>query len=61
MRSTRHDIRLSRGIGYECYRADEPGIYILIERWADREAIQVHFKSPHMAELLPKLAPYAVE
>ena len=48
-------------IRYEWYRAEEPGTYILIERWSDREAIQAHFKSSHMTELLPKLTPYAVE
>jgi quinol monooxygenase YgiN len=46
---------------YEWYRAEEPGTYILLERWSDREAIQAHFKSEHMAQLLPKLAQYAVE
>ncbi|TAJ82891.1 MAG: antibiotic biosynthesis monooxygenase [Reyranella sp.] len=46
---------------YEWYRAEEPGTYILLERWSDREAVQAHFKSEHMAQLLPKLAPYAVE
>ncbi|WP_020694209.1 putative quinol monooxygenase [Reyranella massiliensis] len=46
---------------YEWYRADEPGTYILVERWSDGDAIQAHFKSAHMATLMPKLAPYAVE
>lgn len=46
---------------YEWYRAEEAGTYILIERWSDPAAIQAHFKSPHMAALLPKLASYAVE
>jgi len=46
---------------YEWYRAEEPGTYILLERWSDREAIQAHFKSEHMAQLLPKLASCAVE
>lgn len=46
---------------YEWYRAEEPGTYILVERWSDRDAIQAHFKSAHMSALTPKLAPYAVE
>ncbi len=46
---------------YEWYRAEEPGTYILVERWSDRDAIQAHFKSAHMSALMPKLAPYAVE
>ena len=46
---------------YEWYRAEEAGTYILLERWSDAAALQAHFKSQHMAELLPKLAPYAVE
>ena len=46
---------------YEWYRSPEPGTYILIERWADQESIQAHFKSPHLAKLLSQLAECAVE
>lgn len=46
---------------YEWYRTEELGTYVLLERWADRDAVQAHFKSAHMAALLPKLGLYAVE
>ena len=46
---------------YEWYRSEEPGTYILLERWADKEAVQAHFKSSHLTKLLPQLAECAVE
>jgi quinol monooxygenase YgiN len=46
---------------YEWYRAETPGTYILIERWVDRDAVQAHRKSPHMAAATEKAKPLAPE
>lgn len=43
------------------YKAEEPGTYILLERWTDKESVDAHFKSPHLTKLLPQLAECAVE
>jgi quinol monooxygenase YgiN len=41
---------------YEWYRGEEPNTYVLIERWADREAAQTHIRSAHMTRILKELA-----
>lgn len=46
---------------YEWYRSDQPGTYILVERWTDRAAAGVHLKAPHLAEFMRKFEACAVE
>jgi len=46
---------------YEWYRAEEPGTYILIERWTDIAAARAHLATPHMTSILKELAGLAPE
>ncbi len=46
---------------YQWYRAEQPGIYYLLERWSDQAAIDAHLEAAHMARLLPQIAECAVE
>ena len=46
---------------YQWYRAEQPNVYYLLERWTNQEAIEAHFQAAHMAKILPQLADCAVE
>jgi len=45
---------------YQWYKAEEVGLYYLLQRWTNQEAIEAHSKAPHMAKLVPQLAECAV-
>jgi quinol monooxygenase YgiN len=46
---------------YQWYSADEqPCTYYLLERWTTQEALEAHFRAPHMARIQPQLADCAV-
>lgn len=46
---------------YQWYKAEQPGLYYLLERWTDQTAIEAHSRAAHMARLLPLLAECAAE
>ena len=46
---------------YEWYRGNEPGTYVLIERWTDMECARAHLSSAHMTNILKELADLAPE
>ena len=46
---------------YQWYKAEQPNLYYLLERWTNQEAIEAHFRAAHMAKILPQLADCAVE
>lgn len=41
---------------YQWYKAEQPGLYYLLERWTDQAAMEAHSRAAHMARLLPSLA-----
>lgn len=45
---------------YQWYRAEQPCLYYLLERWTNQESLEAHFKAAHMARILPQLAECAV-
>ena len=46
---------------YQWYKAEQPCLYYLLERWTNQEAMEAHFKAAHMAKILPQIAECAVE
>ena len=46
---------------YQWYKAEQPCLYYLLERWTDQKAIDAHAQAAHMARLLPQIAECAVE
>jgi quinol monooxygenase YgiN len=46
---------------YQWYRAEQPSLYYLLERWTDQEAKEAHLKAAHMAKIVPQIAECAVE
>jgi quinol monooxygenase YgiN len=46
---------------YQWYKAEQPCLYYLLERWTNQEAIEAHFQAAHMAKILPQIADCAVE
>jgi quinol monooxygenase YgiN len=46
---------------YQWYRAEQPCLYYLLERWTDQAAKEAHLKAAHMARILPQLAECAAE
>ena len=46
---------------YQWYRAEQPCLYYLLERWTNQEALEAHFKAAHMKRILPQIAECAVE
>lgn len=46
---------------YQWYKAEQPCLYYLLERWTDQKAIEAHAQAAHMARLLPQIAECAVE
>lgn len=36
--------------------AEDPSIFVLIEGWASKEALEVHFKSPHFLQQFPRIS-----
>jgi quinol monooxygenase YgiN len=46
---------------YQWYKAEQPGLYYLLERWTNQAALDVHRKSAHLAKLLPQIAEYTAE
>ena len=45
---------------YQWYKAEEPCLYYLLERWVDQEALDAHFRAAHMAKILPQITECAV-
>ena len=39
---------------YQWYRSEQPGMYVLLERWASQAAVDAHFQAEHMTKLLPQ-------
>jgi quinol monooxygenase YgiN len=46
---------------YQWYRSEQPGMYVLLERWASQAAVDAHFQAEHMTKLLPQITDCAVE
>lgn len=46
---------------YQWYKAEQPCLYYLLERWTNQEAIEAHFQAAHMVKILPQIADCAVE
>jgi quinol monooxygenase YgiN len=46
---------------YQWYRSEQPGMYVLLERWASQAAVDAHFQAEHMTRLLPQITECAVE
>ena len=46
---------------YQWYKAEQPNLYCLLQRWTDRRAVEAHSQSAHMARLVPLLAECAAE
>jgi quinol monooxygenase YgiN len=46
---------------YQWYKAGQPGLYYLLQRWTDQRAVEAHSQAAHMARLLPLLAECAAE
>ena len=46
---------------YQWYKAEQPGLYYLLERWTNQAALDAHRKSAHLAKLLPELAACAAD
>jgi len=42
-------------IYYDLYHGLEPGIYIVMERYSDKEALEFHDKTKHAAIYFPKI------
>lgn len=43
-------------LNYRIYEAtDEENSFVIVEEWADDAALQAHFKTPHIAEFMPKV------
>jgi quinol monooxygenase YgiN len=56
--TTENDVGCLR---YQWYRSEQPGAYVLLERWASQAAVDAHFRAGHMTKLLPQIAECAVE
>ena len=46
---------------YQWYKAEQPCLYYLLERWTDQPALEGHFQAAHLAKFLPLLAECAAE
>lgn len=46
---------------YQWYKAEEPNLYYLLQRWTDQKAVEAHSQAPHMGRLFPLLAQCAAE
>ena len=46
---------------YQWYKAEQPNLYYLLQRWTDQNAVDTHARAAHMARLLPLLAECAAE
>ena len=46
---------------YQWYKAEQPNLYYLLQRWTDQKAVEGHAQAAHMARLLPLLAECAAE
>lgn len=46
---------------YQWYKAEQPNLYYLLQRWTDQKAVEAHTQAAHMARLLPLLAECAAE
>lgn len=60
-----HSIR-SRGepgcLSHDCFRdPDNPDRIVFLERWTDEAALQAHFRTPGIAQLLKAFADHAEE
>lgn len=45
---------------YQWYKAEEVGLYYLLQRWTTQAAIEAHSHAPHMVKLVPQIAECAV-
>jgi quinol monooxygenase YgiN len=43
---------------YGCFKTENEGEYVFMERWASREAVDAHGKTAHVAEIAPRFGPY---
>lgn len=44
-------------ISYELIEAiEEKGLFAFLERWPDKEALDIHMKSEHFTTLIPKIS-----
>jgi len=41
---------------YQWYKAEQPDLYYLLQRWTNQAALDAHYKAPHMATLMPRIA-----
>jgi quinol monooxygenase YgiN len=49
-------------IGYRVYDdLEQDGRYVIVEEWADEEALQSHFTQPHTGAFLGRLGPLLAE
>ena len=46
---------------YQWYKAEQPCLYYLLERWTNQGALEAHFKAAHMAKILPQFVDCAGE
>lgn len=46
---------------YQWYKAEQPCLYYLLERWTNQAALEAHFQAAHMALLLPQIADCAAD
>jgi quinol monooxygenase YgiN len=46
---------------YQWYKAKQPGLYYLLERWTNQAALDAHRKTAHLAKIEPQIAEYAAE
>jgi quinol monooxygenase YgiN len=40
---------------------DQPGHFVIVEKWADREALQAHGEEPHLKAMFAVVGPLLVE
>ena len=43
---------------YGCFKTQNEGEYVFMERWASRAAVDAHGKTAHVAEIAPRFGPY---
>ena len=46
---------------YQWYKAEQPGLYYLLERWTNQAALDAHRKTEHLAKILPQVTEYSAE
>jgi len=46
---------------YQWYKAEQPCLYYLLERWTNQDALDAHRKTAHLARILAQISEYAAE